>query len=151
MRSRACEVFCGGVATGEKSIVGIEGGIEQVEAVELLEYLRVEQERCGLRIAGMLLMEALQAFDSAGKVEIVETVLVGFAHQRIEVKRIGVNARSARSKDSQQEKKKRQSRSALERFPNRNNHLSSGRSVSLPNQFGDECHRLMRTSHSQKT
>jgi hypothetical protein len=36
-----------------------------------------------------------------------------------------MNARSARSKDSQQEKKKRQSRSALERFPNRNNHLSS--------------------------
>ena len=38
-------VFGGGMAPGEEAVVGVEGGVEQVEPVELLEKKGIEQQR----------------------------------------------------------------------------------------------------------
>ena len=90
MRSRACGIFADGVAAGEKAVVGVEGGVEQILPVELLEERGFKQVGGGLRIAGVLGMEALEAADGLGKVEVVE-VMEGFAHLGIVVHGIGVD------------------------------------------------------------
>jgi hypothetical protein len=38
-------VFGGGMLAGEEAVVGVEGGVEQVLAVEFLEDTRLEQKR----------------------------------------------------------------------------------------------------------
>ena len=74
---------------GEEAVVGIEGGVEEVLAVELLKDVGFEEERGGLRIAGMGLKDALKELDCAGIIEVVE-VLEGLPDQGIAIEGIGV-------------------------------------------------------------
>src|ERR1035438_5830709 len=80
------------VPPGEKSVIGVEGSVQQVLPVKLLKYQRVQQQRSGLGIAWMRLMNALKSLHSAGIVQVVE-VYVRLAHQRISVQRIGMRIR----------------------------------------------------------
>jgi hypothetical protein len=78
------------VAAGKKAVVGVEGSVQQVQPVELLEDHGFQQERGGLRIAGVRGLDALETLDGPWIVQVVE-VLEGLAHQRLAVHRIGVH------------------------------------------------------------
>ncbi len=82
-------IFFDGVPAGEKSVIGVEGGIEEIEPVKLLEDARVEQIGGGLRIAWMFLMVLLKLRDGVGEIEVVKAV-VSRAHLRVVVHGIGV-------------------------------------------------------------
>src|SRR5208282_1970923 len=83
-------IFLGSVPAGEKTVVGVEGGVEQILPVELLEDDRVEQIGRGLRVAGMGRAKLLETGDSVGIIKIVE-ILVGSAHLRVVVHRVGMH------------------------------------------------------------
>ena len=74
MRSRVFGILLGGVAAGQEAVVGVEGGVQQIEPVEFLKDHGVEQQRGGLRIAGMRRMKALKALDRARIVQVVEVL-----------------------------------------------------------------------------
>ena len=82
-------IFLGGVAAGQKTVICVEGRVQQVQPVKLLKDHGIQQQRRGLRIARMRRMKALEALHRAGIIQIVK-VLVGLAHQRIAIQRVGV-------------------------------------------------------------
>src|ERR1700728_2803641 len=86
-------VLLGGMATGEETVVGVEGGVKKVEAIKLFENFGVEQQRCCLRIAGMRSVEALESIHCARKIEIVE-VQVGLDNEGVSVQRVRMDARA---------------------------------------------------------
>lgn len=90
MRSRVFGYFLGGVPAGQKPVSGVEGGVQQVLTVKFLEEHRIEQLRGGLRIARVRRVNALEALDGAGVVQVIE-VLKGLAHQRVAVEGIGMH------------------------------------------------------------
>jgi len=95
-------VLLGCVAAGEEAVVGIEGRVEEVEPVEFLEDLSIEQKDGRLGIAGVLPVEALQAIDSAGKVEIVE-VLRCFADEGVSIEWVGMHGVCAGGRGEEQQ------------------------------------------------
>jgi hypothetical protein len=82
------------MAAGEEAVVGVEGGVKEIEAVELLKKDGVKQERGCLRIARMSGMEALEALDGARVIEVIK-VIGGFANQGVAIERVGMHVRSA--------------------------------------------------------
>jgi hypothetical protein len=78
------------VAAGEKTVVGIKSGVEQVKPIQFLKNQRVEQIRRGLRIARVRRAELLKVRNGRGEIQI-EIAIVGSAHLRVVVHRIGVH------------------------------------------------------------
>ena len=68
-------ILVGGVAAGEKAVVGVEGGVEQVLLVKLPEEDGFKQVCRGLRIAGMFAMKALEAVDRGWEIQVVEALV----------------------------------------------------------------------------
>src|SRR6185437_274533 len=83
-------VFNDGVLAGKESIVGIEGGIQKVEAEEFAEQSDVKNVIGRERIAGMHALDALEAGQCRVVVLVIETI-ESLPDQRVAVERIGVH------------------------------------------------------------
>src|SRR6202043_605325 len=94
-------VLLGRMAAGQKSVVGIERGVQQIEPVQFLKQHRIEKESSGLGIARMLAVELIQALHGAGEVEQVEMV-EGVLDLWIQIERIGMGRRRPDSGSSTQ-------------------------------------------------
>jgi hypothetical protein len=72
--------------------MSVEGGIEQIEAVEFAEEDCIEDVVDGQRIVGVLTLNLFEAGDGSVVVENVEPV-ESLAHRGVQVERVGINSR----------------------------------------------------------
>ena len=78
--------------TAEKSIMSVEGGIEQVETVKLTEKNGIEHVVNGQRIVWILALDLFETRESSVIIEDVEPV-ERLAHGGVQVERVGINPR----------------------------------------------------------
>ena len=84
-------IFDNRMLAGQKSIVGVKGSIQQIEAEEFSEKIRVEQV-CGCDgVFRVLAADRLKTRDRTGVIHDIETI-ESFAHLRVAVQRIRVHS-----------------------------------------------------------
>ena len=79
-----------GVLSGEKAVMGIESGVEQIEAIEFAEDDRIQHIVDRQWVVGVLGLDLFKALKRAIVIKDIEA-LEGLAHLRVQVKGVRIH------------------------------------------------------------